>query len=287
MEIKKYECRTYLFCLYILCKISPKEIGKMCNVCDDTIRKWLKRFNIIKGKKLYRNKKWLYNQYIGLELSPNEIAKICGVKVNVINVWLRKFNIKKKKPFYKDKKWLYHHYIELELSPYEIGKIYNISNSTIRNWLKIHKIPMRSYNEAQKIAHNKPENKKKHSDEQKRRWSDPDYRASHSGEKHPFYGKRKEEAPNYKGDNAGYGAIHEWVKRYKTKPELCELCGKPEYYENLGRYELSDKTGLCIRDINNFQFVHEICHKKYDKDNKIVHIKLKLKKDMVKRIKCK
>ena len=33
-----------------------------------------------------------------------------------------------------------------------------------------------------------------------------------------------ENNPSFKGDKAGYGAIHAWVRRRKIKPELCEKC---------------------------------------------------------------
>ena len=69
----------------------------------------------------------------------------------------------------------------------------------------------------------------------------------------------------WKGDKAGYSAIHYWVQRYKPKPEACEICGKD------GRLELSNKTGKLIRDINNFQYVHKSCHIKYDIENEIKH----------------
>ena len=83
-----------------------------------------------------------------------------------------------------------------------------------------------------------------------------------------WYGKYGEENPSWKGDKAGYKAIHKWVGINKCKPENCEICGNPEYYENLGRFELSNITGKLIRDTNNFQWVHRSCHIKYDHMNK-------------------
>ncbi|KKL23948.1 hypothetical protein LCGC14_2420250, partial [marine sediment metagenome] len=48
-------------------------------------------------------------------------------------------------------------------------------------------------------------------------------------------------------------------------PKLCEICGKQ------GKLELSNITGKLIRDVNNFQWVHRSCHRKYDFNNKIIH----------------
>lgn len=68
-----------------------------------------------------------------------------------------------------------------------------------------------------------------------------------------------------------YVVIHNWVRRYKPKPKNCDICGLPDNYENLGKLELSNKTGKLIWDLNNFQYVHRICHKQYDKKNNIIH----------------
>jgi translation elongation factor EF-1alpha len=38
--------------------------------------------------------------------------------------------------------------------------------------------------------------------------------------------KRTEEKhQNWKGDNAGYHAIHKWIKKHKGYPKYCESCG--------------------------------------------------------------
>ncbi len=85
---------------------------------------------------------------------------------------------------------------------------------------------------------------------------------------------KSEKGGMWKGDDAGYLAIHTRIRKRKIKPKNCEICGLPEYYEDLGRLELSDKTGLCLDNNDNFQYIHRSCHIKYDADNKIKHIKL-------------
>lgn len=92
------------------------------------------------------------------------------------------------------------------------------------------------------------------------------------GKNHPNYGKFGKESSAYKDGSGLYTSIHDWIRNNKSKPELCELCGLPEFYNSkLGRLELSNKTGKLIRDINNFQYVHHSCHFKFDKDNDILH----------------
>ncbi|KKL51778.1 hypothetical protein LCGC14_2292090 [marine sediment metagenome] len=95
LEIKKYKCRGYLFCLYILCKMSTVEIGRECEVNRITICRWLKIHNIKREKPLYTNKQWLYNHYIILKKSSNQIAKEFYniTDSSTILNWLRKFKI--------------------------------------------------------------------------------------------------------------------------------------------------------------------------------------------------
>ena len=219
MENKEIKCRGYLFCLYILCKISPEDIGKEC-----------------------------------------------GVSVSVVYRWLRRFNIKRMKgTLCMDKKLLQHQYIELKLSPYEIGKMYGVNHSTIREWLTENKIPMRSRSEAMKIALNKPEVKRRQSDEQKRVWNDPDYRANHSGENHPMYGKHGEETPNWKEnyEKVSLRAKHK-RKRNELKeigidePEYCPYCNKPKGKRKLHLMNIDHQYNNNLLD---YYYICPKCHK--------------------------
>ncbi|KKM78432.1 hypothetical protein LCGC14_1360000 [marine sediment metagenome] len=161
-EIKKYECRGYLFCLYILCKMSTIEIGKELEITHVTIRYWLIKFQIplrsykkaqknywskqINDKNIkYKNKKWLQYKYIELELFMVKIAKECKVSISTINYWLKKFKIKKPSIMgkYKNKKWLKNKYIKLEMSMTKIAKECMVSHNTIRHWLIKLNIPIR------------------------------------------------------------------------------------------------------------------------------------------------
>ena len=105
-----------------------------------------------------------------------------------------------------------------------------------------------------------------------------------TGANHPRYGKKmSEEAkrkisnnhidvsenkhPNWKGGVALYSSIHHWIYKHFIKPDFCEICGNPAS----GRMEWSNKTGLLIKDIDNFQYIHVSCHRDYDNKNDIIH----------------
>lgn len=71
----------------------------------------------------------------------------------------------------------------------------------------------------------------------------------------------KEDHHNWKGDKAGYLALHHRVMRLKGKPKSCEVCGttdpsKTYEWANLsGKYELiEDYKRMCRK-----------CHRGYDK----------------------
>lgn len=78
--------------------------------------------------------------------------------------------------------------------------------------------------------------------------------------------------PCWKGNYAGYGSLHDWVKRKLGKPTKCEHCGKDGlnghkiHWANINheyKRNLSDWIRLCT-----------YCHRKYDlkynKDGKVV-----------------
>ena len=65
----------------------------------------------------------------------------------------------------------------------------------------------------------------------------------------------------WKGKEAGYLAIHKWVRNRKTKPENCECCGKKK------RLTLSSKTHEYTRNLDEYKWLCYSCHIKYDLDN--------------------
>jgi hypothetical protein len=96
-----------------------------------------------------------------------------------------------------------------------------------------------------------------------------------TGSKNGFYGKKhkpetiakfkKDRAqsknPMWKGDEVGYDALHDWVKRHRGKPERCQFCGEEnasiQWANKSGKYKrkLEDWLELCIK-----------CHVNYDEN---------------------
>jgi hypothetical protein len=70
-----------------------------------------------------------------------------------------------------------------------------------------------------------------------------------------------ENNPNWKGDNVGYYALHQWIKSRKDKPSLCEECKK------LAPYDLANISQEYKRDINDWEWLCRSCH--MHKDNRI------------------
>jgi len=111
--LKLYQNKKWLYNKYWIEELPTHQIGKLCGVHRETIRKWLKKFNIhirsyseahlLRHKKdqrnkKYRNKEWLEKKYLVERLDPNEIAKLCEVYPDTIRKWLRKFNIPRRSP---------------------------------------------------------------------------------------------------------------------------------------------------------------------------------------------
>lgn len=159
---------------------------------------------------------------------------------------------------YKDKDWLYDQYITQKKSAPEIANICNCEKTAILRWLEKFKIKRRSPSEAIKIAMNKPEVKKKLSKAMKARRI--------IGEKH----HRWDENPNY-------FAIHKWVNRHKTKSEVCEICNKKFDKNGKDKLELSNIDHRYTRNLEDYQYVHPICHANYDKEKK-------LRKNIIKKV---
>jgi len=58
--------------------------------------------------------------------------------------------------------------------------------------------------------------------------------------------------------NAGYAAIHLWVRKHKPKPKFCEMCNENK------PVEIGSINGKCLRNINNYKWFCNSCHSKYD-----------------------
>jgi hypothetical protein len=69
---------------------------------------------------------------------------------------------------------------------------------------------------------------------------------------------RGENNPLWKGDEAGYSALHQWVKSHLVKPRLCQKCGEEK------PLDLSNISGKYRRDLSDWQWLCRSCHIKYD-----------------------
>ena len=135
------------------------------------------------------------------------------------------------KKLYRNKEWLESQYIVLRKPTTLICKECNVDRKTISTWLKKFNIPIRKGGVPKG---NIPWNK---------------------GKKGLFTGKK---SSVWKGDKVGYGALHDWIRRYKPKIERCEICGEKK------KLELSNISGEYQRDINDFQWVCHKCHMQFD-----------------------
>ena len=65
--------------------------------------------------------------------------------------------------------------------------------------------------------------------------------------------------PNWKGDKAGYMALHGWVRKNLLISKVCKFCN--------GDYniELSNISGQYKRELGDWQWLCAKCHRAYDK----------------------
>ena len=75
---------------------------------------------------------------------------------------------------------------------------------------------------------------------------------------------KNENNSNWKGDDVSIKSLHEWVRRHKPKPELCEEC-----YEQSPK-DLANISGKYHRDINDFRWLCRKCHMKSDERLKLL-----------------
>lgn len=63
---------------------------------------------------------------------------------------------------------------------------------------------------------------------------------------------------NWKGDNIGYSALHNWIRRHLVKPDLCEKCNLVE------PKHVACVTGVYDRDFKNWRWWCVRCHMNHD-----------------------
>lgn len=83
---------------------------------------------------------------------------------------------------------------------------------------------------------------------------------------HPMLGK----IPwNWKGDNVGYTALHDWVRKVLGKPTTCEHCGKTGLTGM--KIHWANKSGQYLRRKFDWIRLCVSCHRKHDFKNKLPH----------------
>lgn len=77
-------------------------------------------------------------------------------------------------------------------------------------------------------------------------------------EKMRLAANRGEKNHMWKGNNVGYDAVHNWVRKHMSQSELCEMCKKAP------SYDLANVTGSYTRDFSNWQYLCRKCHMESD-----------------------
>ena len=100
---------------------------------------------------------------------------------------------------------------------------------------------------------------------QEKNREEPNYTPPFEGKKHSLETREKmslsqleEGGHNWKGEDVGYGGVHQWVRKHKPKPMLCEECHKNE------PFDLANISGEYKRDVNDYRWLCRRCHLKSD-----------------------
>ena len=62
----------------------------------------------------------------------------------------------------------------------------------------------------------------------------------------------------WKGNEVGYGALHDWVKSHLPKPKLCQNCRAER------KLDLANVSGKYKRDLADWRWLCRKCHMKSD-----------------------
>lgn len=68
-------------------------------------------------------------------------------------------------------------------------------------------------------------------------------------------------SPIWKGNDVGYGALHDWVRRHKGQPKICIDCGATSRKRRLHWSNIDHKYR---RRLDDYQSLCVPCHKRYD-----------------------
>ena len=70
--------------------------------------------------------------------------------------------------------------------------------------------------------------------------------------------KNDENHPNWKGEDAGYSAKHNWIRKVLGKPSKCDRCQTI----TAKRYEWANKSKQYKRDVADWERLCTSCHRK-------------------------
>lgn len=73
-------------------------------------------------------------------------------------------------------------------------------------------------------------------------------------------GMKAEANPNWKGDKAGYGAIHDFMKYMYGLAYKCDVC----HVKGKKKYEWACVTGNYTRQLRDWKMMCTSCHRKFD-----------------------
>ena len=65
---------------------------------------------------------------------------------------------------------------------------------------------------------------------------------------------------NWNGGKTGYVGIHQYIRRYKPKPDYCTICN-----EKKKRLELASIDHKYTRNIDDYLYLCPSCHPLFDK----------------------
>lgn len=66
---------------------------------------------------------------------------------------------------------------------------------------------------------------------------------------------------NWKGDEVGYHALHEWIRNKRGKPNYCECCKTSV----IRRYDWANISKKYKRELSDWIRLCVPCHRKFDK----------------------
>jgi len=70
----------------------------------------------------------------------------------------------------------------------------------------------------------------------------------------PLLANRGESNGMWKGDQVGYSSLHEWVRKRKPRPALCEEC------QQRPPIDLANVSGEYSRDLDDWRWLCRHCH---------------------------